>query len=115
MFSERPTPLNGFKFSGAREAPLLRLLRKMMIATIISNSEGGGEMRQFRYGLRFRGGGSQKFWGIAAAIAGALLILKVLPLWIWPFGIGLWLLWAGLGPLVVGGALIWLGWRLLSV
>ncbi|MCL5116077.1 MAG: hypothetical protein M1272_02885 [Firmicutes bacterium] len=71
-------------------------------------------MRTFRYGLRFRSNGPKKIWGVVIAIAGALLILKVLPLWIWPFGIGLWLLWAGLGPIVVGGALIWVGWRILS-
>lgn len=71
-------------------------------------------MRSFRYGLRFRRRGPSKLWGVGIAIAGALLIFKVLPLWIWPFGVGLWLLWAGLGPLVIGGALIWAGWRILS-
>lgn len=52
--------------------------------------------------------------GSGLALGGALLIFKVFPVWIWPLGLGLWLMWAGLGPIVVGGALIWLGWRLLS-
>lgn len=71
-------------------------------------------MRSFRNGLYFRRNGRRRAWGLVAGAAGGLLIIKALPLWIWPFGIGLWLLWAGLGPVVVGGALIWVGWRLLS-
>lgn len=72
-------------------------------------------MRWRRSGLDFRRSRPKRLiWGGAAGIGGALLILKVLPLWIWPFGLGLWLVWAGLGPLAVGGALIWIGWRLLS-
>lgn len=67
-----------------------------------------------RYNLNFRRGGPRRVWGVAAGAAGVLLIIKVLPLWIWPFGIGLWLLWAGLGPIVVGGLLVWIGWRLLT-
>jgi hypothetical protein len=39
-------------------------------------------------------------------------VIKVLPLWMWPLGMGLWLVWAGLGPVVVGGAMVWAGWRL---
>ncbi|MCY0877905.1 MAG: hypothetical protein OWU84_03040 [Firmicutes bacterium] len=70
-------------------------------------------MRWRRYGLRISPESSRKIWGAAIAAGGGFLIIKVLPLWIWPFGIGLWLLWAGLGPLAVGGALIWMGWRLL--
>ncbi len=42
------------------------------------------------------------------------MVIRVLPLWVWPVGMGLWLLWAGLGPLVVGGAMVWVGWRMLS-
>lgn len=42
------------------------------------------------------------------------MVIRVLPLWVWPVGMGLWLLWAGLGPLVVGGAMVWAGWRMLS-
>ena len=67
-----------------------------------------------RYGLDFRRGGPHRIWGVLAGGAGVFLIIKVLPLWIWPFGIGLWLLWAGLGPVVVGGLLLWIGWRLLT-
>ena len=109
-------PANALKFCGKTEAPLSRFLRTMMIATIIVGGEGGGEMRLFRYGWRYRGPGRgpKKLGGVAVAAAGTLLILKVLPIWIWPFGVGLWLLWAGLGPLVIGGALIWVGWRMLS-
>ncbi|MCY0897708.1 MAG: hypothetical protein OWU33_02020 [Firmicutes bacterium] len=70
-------------------------------------------MRWRRYGLRIDARSSQKLWGIMIGAGGGFLIIKVLPLWIWPFGIGLWLVWAGLGPLAVGGALIWVGWRLL--
>ena len=62
----------------------------------------------------FRRSNKHRICGVATVAAGGLIIIKVLPLWIWPFGIGLWLLWAGLGPIVVGGVLIWLGWRLLA-
>lgn len=85
-----------------------------MIATVMHGREGGGDMRSLRYSWRYRRRSPMKWSGVAVAIGGALLILKVFPLWIWPFGIGLWLLWAGLGPLVMGGLLIWLGWRILS-
>lgn len=52
--------------------------------------------------------------GGALVLAGTLLIVKIFPLLIWPLGIGLWLLWAGLGPLFVGAFLIWLGWYIVS-
>lgn len=71
-------------------------------------------MPRARNGLMFRRSNKHRIWGVAAALAGGLIIIKVLPLLIWPFGIGLWLLWAGLGPIVVGGVLIWVGWRLLA-
>ncbi|MDA8205992.1 MAG: hypothetical protein M0Z36_07975 [Thermaerobacter sp.] len=71
-------------------------------------------MRSLKNGFYFRRHGRNRAWGLAAGAAGGLLIIKTLPLLIWPFGIGLWLLWAGLGPIIVGGALIWIGWRLLS-
>lgn len=71
-------------------------------------------MPRARNGLMFRRSNKHRIWGVAAALAGGLIIIKVLPLLIWPFGIGLWLLWAGLGPVVVGGVLIWVGWRLLA-
>lgn len=71
-------------------------------------------MRTFRYTWMRRGSSAKKTWGIIFGLAGAVLIIKILPLWIWPFGIGLWLLWAGLGPLVAGGALIWIAWRMLT-
>lgn len=86
----------------------------MMIATIVSHGEGGGRMWRMRYRRSWGRSRSKRLWGIPVAAMGAFIIFKVLPLWIWPFGIGLWLLWAGLGPLVMGGALIWIGWRLLS-
>ncbi len=71
-------------------------------------------MRSHRYDWYFRHSGHRRVWGLALGGLGALLIIKVLPMWIWPFGIGLWLLWAGLGPIVVGAGLIWVGWRLLA-
>ena len=49
------------------------------------------------------------------AAAGVLLVVKVLPFWIWPVGLGLWLVWAGLGPLVMGAVLVWVGVRLIAV
>jgi hypothetical protein len=71
-------------------------------------------MRSVRRGLNFGTNGPRRIWGMVAAGSGSLIIIKVLPLWIWPFGIVLWLLWAALGPIVVGGILIWVGWRLLA-
>ena len=53
--------------------------------------------------------------GVGLAAAGVLLVVKVLPLWIWPVGLGLWLLWAGLGPLVIGALLVLVGMRLIAV
>lgn len=47
-------------------------------------------------------------------VGGAVLIVKLMPLGLWPLGVGLWLVWAGMGPLIAGGFLIWLGWRMLS-
>ncbi|MGC8487269.1 MAG: hypothetical protein ACP5QO_03475 [Clostridia bacterium] len=52
--------------------------------------------------------------GVGLAAAGVLLVVKVLPLWMWPVGLGLWLLWAGLGPLVMGAALVLVGVRLMT-
>ncbi|CAB1129176.1 protein of unknown function [Candidatus Hydrogenisulfobacillus filiaventi] len=54
----------------------------------------------------------------AVALVLALLalagLLRLLPLFLWPLGIGLWLLWAALGPLVAVAALVWLIWRLFA-
>jgi hypothetical protein len=61
---------------------------------------------------RRRSSPGRKWAGVALAVGGGWLVVRVLPFWIWPVGMGLWLLWAGLGPLVVGGALVWVGWRL---
>ena len=52
--------------------------------------------------------------GVGIGIAGAVLVIKIVPLWIWPLGVGLWLVWSGLGPVIVGAAMIWIGWRLVS-
>jgi hypothetical protein len=69
-------------------------------------------MRGFRrYGRR---GGGPKLLGGAMVLSGGLLVIKISPLWIWPLGMGLWLLWAGIGPLVVGGALVWAGYRMMA-
>jgi uncharacterized membrane protein len=46
------------------------------------------------------------------ALVGGILVVRLLPVSLWPLGIGLWLVWAGLGPVLVGGAMIWVGWRL---
>jgi len=73
---------------------------------------GGGLVSGFRRWPR-RGSGP-RWAGVALVVAGGLLVIKVSPLWIWPLGMGLWLLWAGLGPLLVGGALVWLGYRMLA-
>lgn len=55
----------------------------------------------------------QRVVGAGLAVAGGFLVIRAFPLWMWPVGMGLWLLWAGLGPLLVGGGMVWLGWRLL--
>lgn len=66
-------------------------------------------------GRSWRAGSSgRKMAGIGLAIGGAWVVVRILPLWIWPVGLGLWLVWAGLGPLIVGGLMCWLGWRLFS-
>lgn len=52
--------------------------------------------------------------GAGMVVGGAVLIVKLMPLGLWPLGVGLWLVWAGMGPLIAGGFLIWLGWRMLS-
>lgn len=57
---------------------------------------------------------SQRFIGVGLGLGGVLLIIKILPLWIWPLGVGLWLVWSGLGPIVIGAGLIWAGWHLVS-
>lgn len=54
----------------------------------------------------------QKIAGAGLAMGGAVLAIRIWPLWIWPLGMGLWLVWAGLGPLLIGGAMVWVGWRL---
>lgn len=69
-------------------------------------------VRTIRYAWRRRRA-SARLGGIGAATAGIMLILAVLPFWIWPVGIGLWLLWSGLGPVVIGVLLIWVGWKIL--
>lgn len=46
--------------------------------------------------------------------AGAFVAIKVVPLGLWPVGVGLWLVWAGIGPCLAAAALIWLGWRLIT-
>lgn len=69
-------------------------------------------MRPLRYSWRRRPM-STKFGGAGVSLAGAVLIIKVLPFWIWPVGIGLWLVWSGLGPVVIGALLVWIGWRIL--
>lgn len=61
-----------------------------------------------------RRGGRPKLVGAGLMLGGALVVVKVGPLALWPVGMGLWLLWAGLGPVVVGGALVWAGYRLLA-
>jgi hypothetical protein len=48
------------------------------------------------------------------AVGGGYLVVHGFPVWIWPVGMGLWLLWAGLGPLLAGGVLVLWGWRLLA-
>lgn len=61
-----------------------------------------------------RRGGPPKVVGAGLLLAGGLLVVKVGPLALWPVGMGLWLLWAGLGPVLVGGALVWAGYRMLA-
>jgi hypothetical protein len=61
---------------------------------------------------RGRPGPGERVLGAALAVGGGLLVIRILPFWIWPVGMGLWLVWAGLGPLLVGGVMVWLGWRL---
>lgn len=61
-----------------------------------------------------RRGGAPKLAGAGLVLAGGLLVLKVGPWALWPVGMGLWLLWAGLGPIVVGGVLVWAGYRMLA-
>ena len=75
-------------------------------------AEGGGWVREWSQWQRR--GGRPKLVGAALMSGGALAVVKVGPLALWPVGMGLWLLWAGLGPVVVGGALVWAGYRLLA-
>ncbi len=53
--------------------------------------------------------------GMGVGLTGAILIVKIFPLWLWPLGVGLWLMWSGLGPILIGLAMIWAGWRLVSM
>ncbi len=55
---------------------------------------------------------AQRVLGVGLVAAGGFLVIRAFPLWMWPVGMGLWLLWAGLGPVVVGMGLAWVGWRL---
>ncbi|MCL6562132.1 MAG: hypothetical protein K6U87_03895 [Firmicutes bacterium] len=72
-------------------------------------------MRTIRYRWHRHGRGRVRLVGVALIVAGAIVLIKIVPLGLWPVGIGLWLVWAGLGPLLAAGALIWLGWRLIAV
>jgi len=56
--------------------------------------------------------GQRRVLAVACALAGALLVIRLLPVALWPLGVGLWLVWAGLGPVLVGSAMMWFGWRL---
>ncbi len=58
--------------------------------------------------------GVHRLTGFGLGAAGLLLLIKIVPIGIWPLGVGLWLVWSGLGPILVGGALVWIGWRMLS-
>lgn len=69
-------------------------------------------MRPIRGSWRARRQMPYKLGGAGLALVGGVLIVKILPVWIWPLGVGLWLMWAGLGPIMMGGLLIWLGYRL---
>lgn len=57
---------------------------------------------------------AHRLLGIGLGAAGLLLLVKIVPLGVWPLGVGLWLVWSGLGPILVGGAMVWIGWRMLS-
>lgn len=50
--------------------------------------------------------------GIGMAIVSVDVVIRTLPWLIWPVGMGLWLFWAGLGPLALAGALVWVGWKI---
>ncbi len=78
----------------------------------LCGAEGGGRVRGWSRWQRR--GGPPKLVGAGLVVAGGLLVVKVGPLALWPVGMGLWLLWAGLGPVVVGGALVWAGYRMLA-
>ena len=78
----------------------------------LCGAEGGGRVRGWSRWQRH--GGAPKLAGAGLVLAGGLLVVKVGPLAMWPVGMGLWLLWAGLGPVVVGGALVWAGYRMLA-
>ncbi|MCL5972554.1 MAG: hypothetical protein M1499_08355 [Firmicutes bacterium] len=69
-------------------------------------------MRPIRGSWRARRQLPYRLGGVGLALVGGVLVIKVLPIWAWAVGIGLWLVWAGLGPLLVGGLLIWVGYRL---
>ncbi len=56
----------------------------------------------------------RRLMGVGVGLSGAVLIIKIFPLWLWPLGVGLWLVWSGLGPILIGAAMIWAGWRLVS-
>lgn len=58
---------------------------------------------------------ARRLVGVGLGVGGLVLLVKILPLGVWPLGVGLWLVWSGLGPILVGGAMVWIGWRMLSV
>lgn len=77
--------------------------------------KGGEGMGRFRHsGFGPRQVLKRRLGGAGLVAAGGILIVKILPLWIWPLAVGLWLVWAALGPVILGLALLWLGWRVLT-
>ncbi len=83
-----------------------------MIHARQSSGKEVGELRRIGTGSWPSRRNPRRIGGGGLAFGGAVLIFKAFPFWIWPFGIGLWLMWAGLAPVVAGTFLIWLGWRL---
>lgn len=78
----------------------------------LRGAEGGGQVSGFSRWQRR--GGQPKLVGAGLVLAGGLLVIKVWPWALWPLGMGLWLVWAGLGPILIGGVLVWAGYRMLA-
>ncbi len=83
-----------------------------MHGSSLRGAEGGGQVRELSRWQRR--GGRPKIVGAGLVLAGGLLVIKVCPWALWPLGMGLWLVWAGLGPLLIGGVLVWAGYRMLA-